>query len=210
MIAALPAIPHFNFNMNIITDTIPFYFGPGFNHARNWDEWAREFESQFIEQFGCQKRVEKHEEEIQEMMKDLESFDHGAMEELADQMHRLSTDGQFHQSEEIWAQQAEQMENFGEQMGRWAEENARQFEQLEQQFKAFEDSQFVFEKEFRDELVNDGYLKKDEEIKSIEINDEVIKINGKTIKESDEKKYREIIRKNSYGPKLPPRPGRLE
>lgn len=40
-------------------------------------------------------------------------------------------------------------------------------------------------------LVEDGYLKKDDELKSIKWDDNAIEINGKKVKESDRKKYQE-------------------
>ncbi len=220
MIAAMPAIPYFNFDFkeffdqhNIASDTIPFNLGPGFQHGGDWEEWARQFETQFRENFGCQQKIVsgEQEKEIELMMKDIEArADHRSMEEMAEQMYKQSKEDQFHQHEEIWAQHAEQMKNFEEQMERWSEENAKQFAELDRNLKMLEVPSFDFVKDLRPELVKDGYLKEDEEIKSIEINDEFIKINGKTIKESDQKKYRNIVEKNSYGPKLHSYPGRRE
>ena len=102
------------------------------------------------------------------------------------------------------------MKGLQEQMERWAEENAKQLAELDRNLQMLEVPSFDFVKDLRPELVKDGYLKEDEEIKSIEINDEFIKINGKAIKESDQKKYRDIVNKNAYGPKLPHYPGRRE
>ena len=148
-------------------------------------------------------------------MKDLETrFENRSMEEWDAQMKSLDSQLSQLQHEEMWSQHEEQMENFEQDMERWSADNEKNFEQLDNQLKALEDSRLVFEKEFREQLINDGYLKADEEMKSIEINDESIKINDKTIKESDEKKYREILKKNSFGPDMPhaPRhlPGRRE
>ena len=204
ILLAMPAFPHFNFDFNVMMDTVPFPMGPGFYHQHEWEEFAREFETQFREQFGCRKPVPDHEGSL-DMLND-RSF------EEMEKMHKQALDAQLGQlhNEEIWAQHEEQMKEFGEQMERWAEENARQFEELERNFNAMEVPRFDFVKDLLPELVKDGYLKEGEEIKSIEINDEVIKVNGKTIKESDQKKYRDIIKKNSYGPKLPRHPARLE
>lgn len=213
MIAAMPAMSYFNLDFNITTDTVPLNQWPGFHDARHWEEWARQFETQFRENFGCQQKIVSGEDmhELEQMMKDIEArVDHRSMEEMAEQMHKLAIDEQFHQ-EEILAQHAEQMKGLEEQMERWAEENAKQFAELDRNFQMLEVPSFDFVKDLRPELVKDGYLKEDEEIKSIEINDEFIKINGKTIKESDQKKYRDIVNKNAYGPKLPPSyPGRRE
>ncbi|HEX6893347.1 MAG TPA: hypothetical protein VF141_21700, partial [Chryseolinea sp.] len=212
----IPPVPDFNFEMNIALDTIPFP-GPQFDlhHNKDWEEFGKEFESRFREKFGD--FYEKHEKEIEDMMKDLESrFDGRAMEEWAENMHMKALDAQLSQlqHEEMWAQQEEQMKSFEQQIQRWSVENEKNFEMLDRQLKALEGSRLVFEKEFREQLIKDGYLKADEDMKSIEINDEHIKINDKTVKDSDEKKYREILKKNSFGPDMPhaPRhvPGRRE
>ena len=79
----------------------------------------------------------------------------------------------------------------------------KQLAQLDEQHKGNGRTRsWNVEKALREQLVKDGYLEADEKIKSIEINDEIIKINDKEIKESDQKKYREILKKNSYGPNL--------
>jgi bla regulator protein blaR1 len=207
-IQAIPEIPDFDFDMNITLDTIPFPAGPEFHlrHDKDWDEFGKEFESQFREKFGD--FYEKHEKEIGEMMKDMESRfdDHSMNVWKSEQLKSLQGELAQLQNEEIWAQHEEQMKNFEQDMERWSEENEKHFEQLDEQFKALEDSRMVFEKEFRDQLVKDGYLKENEETNSIEINNESIKINDKNIKDSDLKKYRELLKKNSFGPDLPTPP----
>jgi bla regulator protein blaR1 len=206
MMEAIPPVADFNFDINITLDTIPFHVGPQFDlrHTQDWEEFGNEFESRFREKFGD--FYEKHEKEIEDMMKDLESrFDGRAVEEWAENMHMKALDAQLSQLQqgEIWARQEEQMKNFEQQMQRWSEDNEKNLAQLDKQLQAFEESRVVFEKEFRDQLIKDGYLKADEDMKSIEINDEYIKINDKTIKDADEKKYREILEKNSFGLKHP-------
>jgi len=212
MLTAMPAVPPFpafNFDLNISTDTIPFPMGPGFHesHAREWEEFAEEFESTFREKFGD--FYEKNEVEIERMMKELEArFDDHSFEEMAERMQMTQLD-QLH-NEELMAQQEEQMKNFGEQMERWAEENAKTFAELDRNLMMLDVPHFDFPKELREMLVKDGYLKEDEEIKSIEINNEIFKVNGKQIKETDQKKYNDFLKKNSLGPKRPPHPGRRE
>ena len=170
---------------NFHLDSIPFpapSLGFDWHQHGNWDEL------EFYKKRG---------EEFEAMAEQLETtFNDRSMEEFAAQME---------QHEEVWAQQEEAMKNFEQQIERWSEENEKQFKQLDEQFKALEDSRMVFEKEFRDQLVKDGYLKEDEDIKSIEINNESIKINDKNIKDSDLKKYRELLMKNSFGPNFPGR-----
>ena len=204
----VPAFPDFKLEFNM-TDTIPFPMEPGFYDMQSeFEKFSREFETEFREKFGCKVKV------------DAPAFDGHVMEKWAEQMEVQALKSrliQLRQGETL-AQLDQQMENFSDEMGQWAQHNARAFEelqrrqleQLERNFQTMEVPNFDFVKAVRPELIKDGYLKEDEEIKSIEINDEVIKINGKTIKKSDRKKYLDILKKNSYGPKLHPHPGRME
>lgn len=193
MLLAMPSFPDFNFDL-MMTDTVPIPMGPEFHDMQSeFEKFRKDFETHF-------RKI------------DVPNFDAHSIEELAEKMHMHSLDVQHAQLQqhELLAHHDEQMQKFAEEMGRWAEENARHFEELERNLEALEVPSFDFVKDLRPDLIKDGYLREDEEIKSIEINDDVIKVNGKTVKESDQKKYRDIIKENSYGPKLHHRPGRLE
>ncbi len=72
-------------------------------------------------------------------------------------------------------------------------------EKWEKQWKGFVDS------ELKNELVKDGYVGADEKIRSVDVSNDVIEINGKQIKTADEKKYRAMFRKFEH-----PSPGRRE
>ena len=205
MMEPMPPLP--DFDLNIMLDTIPIPPSPQFDmHGTDYEQFGKEFESRFKEQFGD--FYEKHENEIGAMIKELEArFDSHSMEEW-NNMHLEKLDSQLSQleREEMWSQHEEHMRDFEQQMEHWAEENARNFEQLDRQLKAVEDSRREFEKEIRNELNNDGYLKEGVKISSIEINNEIIKINGKPLKDSDQKKYRDLLKKDSFyheGPKHP-------
>jgi bla regulator protein blaR1 len=69
-------------------------------------------------------------------------------------------------------------------------------------FNYWAESMKDFEKEAREELIQDGYLKSDERIESISIDDDEIKFNGITIKEEHATKYRDMqqkyMKRNSY------------
>jgi hypothetical protein len=195
-IMAIPALPAFEFDLPIVPDTLPVPVHPGF--GRDFEEWGRQFETQFRENFGCIVKVPN----IEFLNSSLKLTENLELNLLQANLAEL-------QSEEIWAQHEEQMKNFSEQMERWSEENAKTFEQLEKSLQELEHHGGVFDKEFRDELVKDGYLNNEEDLKSIEINDDVMKVNGKEIKQSDLKKYRELIKKNShyFSVPHPPHPG---
>jgi bla regulator protein BlaR1 len=189
---AIPASPELIIN-NFHLDTIPIPTPPGFDWHQNgnWDEFSREFEK-----FGD--FFEMHGEEFEAMTKQLETnFNERSMEEFAAQME---------QHEEVWAQHEEAMKNLEENMQQWEVANNEQLRQLDQQLRVMEERSWNVEKALREQLVKDGYLGSDEKIKSIEINNDMIKINDKEIKESDQKKYRDLLKKNSFGPKLPDPP----
>jgi bla regulator protein BlaR1 len=64
-----------------------------------------------------------------------------------------------------------------------------------------------YERLLQDELIKDGYLSQGEAIQSMEWSDEVFKVNGRTIKEGDRKKYQEL--RSRFSTK-PPLGGKLE
>lgn len=175
---------------NFHLDSIPLPTSPGFDwHLNgNWDEFSREFENSFGDFY------EKRGEEFEAMMEQLETkFNDRSMEEFATQME---------QHEDVWERNEEAMKNLEQDMQRWEEANHDQLQQLDEQIKAMEERRWKVEKALREQLVKDGYLASDEKIKSIEINDEIIKINDKEIKEADRKKYHDLLEKHSYGPHL--------
>jgi len=85
------------------------------------------------------------------------------------------------------------MQEFAEHISGWETENSERMARVEREMKALEEQMKKFEKLLKEELVKDGYISKNEEIKDLEINDDgSFKVNGKSIKESHRKKYREL------------------
>jgi hypothetical protein len=72
--------------------------------------------------------------------------------------------------------------------------NKEKFAELEVKMKGFEKSMKAYEKELKEELVKDGYIKKDEDLNIHWKNDD-LEINGKKIKEKDKQKYKELKKK---------------
>ena len=72
--------------------------------------------------------------------------------------------------------------------------NFERFEKLKEGFDGGARKMDRYEDVLLEQLRKDGYLSEDETIQSLEWNNEVLKVNGKQIKEADEEKYREINR----------------
>jgi bla regulator protein blaR1 len=107
-----------------------------------------------------------------------------ALEEI-DMINDLHLDGLEKQMEEHAAQ---------------LEFHARDLEAAQMELQEMESRMEAFEREIMKELIKDGYLKEGEELKSINWDDrDSIEINGKKIKEVDEKKYHQIHRKYFKG-----------
>lgn len=66
---------------------------------------------------------------------------------------------------------------------------------LDQDLKLMNEGIKAFEKEAKEELVKDGYLKADEKIESMEWTDDSIKFNGTEVKTEHQAKYRELKEK---------------
>jgi len=195
----MPPMPSFSFSM----DTIPFPANPAFAPG-NWQVFQQEFEKKFKEQFGDFYKKNQH--ELNEM---LEEIQHNMNENFNDEwaanlqaqvaaQEKMAHDQFDHVKfqEEAFAKHEEAMHKFEQDMKRWEEENAIHMRELDQKMKAMEDNMKRFEKALQEQLVKDGYLKANEKIHHMKWDDEgTIEINGKTIKDSDRKKYDELHRK---------------
>jgi bla regulator protein blaR1 len=95
------------------------------------------------------------------------------------------------------------MDEFAQEMeehARELQEHARDLEVTNMQMIEMEGRMKTFEREIKKELVKDGYIKEGDEIKSLNFDDNgAIEINGKKMKEGDEKKYHSIHRKYFKG-----------
>jgi beta-lactamase regulating signal transducer with metallopeptidase domain len=189
---ALAPPPDFDFSMAPVPHM-------GMN-AEEWEAFGKEFEAKFKEQFGD--FYEKHQEDFEKMMHELETsfqerFDEQWSEELTEAIEAKEEALQHHA--EAVAAKAEAMahqEEMIEHMSEWQQEHAAEMKALEANMKKMEENMRRFEKELRDELIKDGYLKKDEKIGNIHWKmDGKIEINDTEIKEADLPKYHALHRK---------------
>lgn len=194
-------------------DTIPSLNGG------SWNEFGREFEETFKQRFEDFYR--QHEEEMKDMMKDLEVRfgDDEALRRRADD-ERARAEEARDRSEE-WSRQAEEITRHAEAVNRdnlvrmeraqrdlnlatlqakidqaqviQMAEMEKEMLKLNESMKGFEQRLQKAQDQVQKEAVKDGYLKKDEKINSISINNDTMEINDKKIKPADAKRYREIM-----------------
>lgn len=165
-------------------------------------DWGvKEFELKLKEKFGD--FYNKNSEEIQKMMreisKELESKVEKEWKEKA--MHEAQRNVEIaraqmdHQRDEMKHQQ-KAMEEARSHMELIQREQEAHHHQLEKEMKVMEERMKAFEEKLKDQLVKDGYLGKNEKVETINWNDDdVLTVNGRKIKDTDQKKYTEIRQK---------------
>jgi bla regulator protein blaR1 len=195
-----------------------------FRNSEEWKAFNKEFETKFKEQFEDfykkhEKDISKMMNELTEKFENkysseewrslAESFRANAdlermqaeitraqipfeaMEEARVQAALASADVQQHQLEVN-----EILEKDMAEMNRNMAARAEDMRRMEKDLRALEENMKAFEKALKEQLVKDGYIDKNETVKEMHWSDDgAIQINGKKIKESDEKKYRELHRK---------------
>lgn len=200
---SVPAVPAdvWNFGFAPSVDTIP---GSWFNHGRNWEKFSEEFEKKFSEEFS--EFYKTHEKDFDKMMKEMEEkfkddFENGDLHGLqmleATRLHELA--------------QLDAIEHVDIPEIRLAEEEAlaslahineismipglnnlsEDLATLQASLHLLDDQMDQFNSGLKKMLVEDGYLKKDEELKSLNWDDHEIHVNGKKVKEQHLKKYQE-------------------
>ena len=203
-----PAFPVMDMNMAIHIDSIP-PVAPVFHWSdHQWEEATGEFEKSFKEKFS--EFYKAHGEDFDKMMEELRSkYDENNLDEIRvelDEMRLSQKLAAVEQEvavreeavamvEKAMAAQEESMKRWNEDMQRWEEKHAQQMQRHEEKMKEHEANMKKFEAELTKELLNDGYIKKDEKIKEINWSkDGSIRINGKEIKDSNNK-YQKLYKK---------------
>lgn len=170
-------------------------------NAEEWDTFGKEFETTFKEHFG--KFYEEHQEEFEKMMADMqenfeEKFHAQWNEQLAEVMeHQEDAMEQqaiaMEKRAEVMAHHHEAMAEMQHHMDAWHKEHGEQMKKLEAEMKKIEENMKQFEKALREQLIKDGYLKKDEKISDIHWKQNGdIEINNIEIKQADLPKYRAL------------------
>jgi len=172
------------------------------------EEWEKEFTKKFRERFSD--FYDKHRPEFDKMMKELddnlkklhENLDQNRamildgkrelqMREMAEELQRLAP-----RHQERMRAQEEKMRRMHEDIRRQEEVMSFKMREQEGHMRSLDRKMKSFEKELTEQLVQDGYLGKDDKINSINWEkDGSIKINGKKIKDSDQQKYKDLHNK---------------
>jgi beta-lactamase regulating signal transducer with metallopeptidase domain len=190
-------------DMNIMIDTIPGAFH--WRSRGDWEAFEKEFEQKFKESFGD--FYKEHQKELEKMFQDIEtSFKDNHDEVWASRMEdvaRRQADIAERQAD-IALRNAEKHEKNARRLSedhmRRMEDEMRRLDrnmvELDRNMKAMEENMKKFEAELKEQLVRDGYLEKNEKITNMSWSEDgPIEINGKEIKKSDEKKYKELHKK---------------
>jgi bla regulator protein blaR1 len=195
-----------------------------FRSQEEWRQFSEEFEKKFKERF--KDFYEKNEKDINRMMEEVSSkleakFDnkefHRMEEELRARAFELQRRAELAQADvslramaQMDAQAALAARNSELQMRQSELHQRRELEALqghldehsdhlrkiERDMRELEENMKAFEKELKEQLLKDGYISKDEQIKHMEWSDDGdLKVNDKKIKSSDRKKYSELHRK---------------
>lgn len=198
------------FEMPVIEmDPFEFEFPMEFNFSDTippmyWEKFGEEFSKNFQENFTARysARAEELKRSMEALQETLSQLKHNEvltqeMQEkimLAQKLEQEKLSSlQLHQSEVMELQQRK-MKEVQEKMKYIEAINKEKFAEMELKMKAFEKSMKAYEKELKEELVKDGYIKKDEEVNIHWKNDD-LEINGKKIKENDKQKYKELKKK---------------
>lgn len=199
-VAPLPPLP-FSFEM----DSVPVSF---FHSDDNWETFSEEFQSMFKEKFGD--FYKQHGAEMDKMMKELgENFKHSFNEEMLEEIHREAERAQqlamrhmqsarkaMEYDSKRFAEQAELERARADEHHKMLQQHEKELQKHHEALREHERVMEKFQKEFRDELVKDGYLNKDEHIANMTWKDgEKIEVNGKAIRKEHAAKYHDLHRK---------------
>ena len=206
---AFPPVPSFDFHLDHLDafDSLP----PG-NH--DWDMFREEFEGMFKEKFSD--FYMEHEKDLEEMMDQLdEKFqrlnDNDAwkqdlnrnvehmrknMEVLRKRMGQIQRSEIDHQlnisRQKLMAGQQAKLAETQKELEVIREKQLAKLEKIKAKMQESAANREAYLEAMQDELVRDGYLDKNERIKSLHWTDDDLEVNGKKVKAKDAKKYRKM------------------
>jgi hypothetical protein len=210
-----PWIPSIDLNFDAAPDSLP---KTGFNlrDVHQWQEFSKEFQEKFRERFHD---FASHQAELADMMKEMqekfqsmdvavmgapwENFDVSQADMLKAQEEALRGLENFNVTQADMQKAQEEALRSIQELDDTHSLNLRdmneKLEDLQVNLRHLNDdvgkrSQNLerFEKAIREQLIKDGYLSENEKIKTLEFTDDEFKVNGKSIKDSDKKKYQAL------------------
>lgn len=90
--------------------------------------------------------------------------------------------------------------NFREEFEKFQDFRIEEMERFRENFRSFDNPIQEYEQALRDQLIEDGYLSPGDRIETLEWNDESFKVNGRSLRPEDIKRYNDL-RKNTPGDK---------
>ncbi len=181
--------PPMEFNFS---DTIP---------PMHWEKFDEEFSRNFNEKYSANmEALNRSMEVLQKNLSELrynEVITQQVQEKimLAEKIQQEKLKNLQHlQQSEVFEIQQKKMKAVEEKMRHIEAINHEKLATMEIKLKAIEKLMKEYEKEITEELIEDGYIKKGEEV-NIHWKDENLEINGKKIKEKDKQKYKDLQKK---------------
>ncbi len=223
-VPAVPSFPNFpafpSMPADVWTpDTIP---GAWYHSGKNWEEFSREFEKKFSEEFSD--FYKKNQKEFDKMMKAMEEkfkadFDNQSYLQLKEldmqhlnelvELQSLAASQQHMALEEMNAAQHLALSTLDEiaavPFAADLHEMSADLELARVQLDKIHAWSDEFATTIKEMAIKDGYLKKDEKVESLRWQDDEIEINGKKVKEKDRQKYHELHDKYFKEPFIPNR-----
>jgi hypothetical protein len=205
---AIPAFPDFPafptmMHLDLRFDSIPpVPAAPAFEWSdHQWEKATQEFEESFKEKFS--EFYKTHEADFDKMMEELKTkVEDKHLDEIRVELDEINLSHKMAAIEKEMVVREEAVQAMEkaiavqeESMRRWEKDHEEQMQRLERKMEEQQENMQKFVAELAKELVQDGYLKKDEKIKEINWSkDGSIRINGKEIKDSDNK-YQKLYKK---------------
>jgi len=200
-IPPIPAVPAFDFHVEPIEPVEPIEIHiPELNIEFKFDALSKNMLdntafSQQIETFA-ERQAEMAERHAEMAQAQAERHAERATEMAERQAEIAAFQGDKARAhEENWRGFEEKMKKFESDMRDWEAVNAPKLKAMEEKMKVMEQNMKAFEDDLQQQLIKDGYLSKDEKIRSMNWTDGDITINGTQIKPSDVQKYRDLHRK---------------
>jgi len=179
-----PGVPDFIFEY----DTIPGNLS--YSTLQDFEKFSKEFEANFIEQFGCIKKIQDFESEFSQEISAQANSD--IQRQMAQHHAEVMIQNLEHHARAMTEHQAA-LARMNEDLANWEEEHSERMKEVEKNLQRMNENMEAFEKEIQKELVKDGYLKADEKIDNMHWNTKgEIEINGKKLRDEHLKKYNQI------------------
>jgi|GEM_PF-3392153 len=175
-------------HLSIDMDTIPDV---------KWESFSRDLEAKIQEAIARQESLiaKMHDDLGRQLSEEARQKIEAQLEATRQQLEEVQKqiEAQLQDAERAQQHHIHALEQNMETLHKQHEAHARE---MEKHARAMEEKAEAFNKEVTEQLIKDGYLKKGEKVKSLSVDEDgTVKVNGKTVSESDQKKYHDLHKK---------------